>query len=162
MLEALNDAVYFKLHYIIGEKVFREYFAADETEFVEVKSQYMNDWGIEDNSFFWSLGIFAIFFIVLLLLLSIYILLKLFQFVSKRGTVGKTLTEYLHKKLFYSAICRYIIESYLKVVYNTVIFLALDVSFSSKFEATNTVILHLILSFFIIWPFMAALFLKIN
>ena len=162
MLEALNDAVYFKLHYVFGEKIFRAYFVADEIEFVEVKSQYMNDWGIEDNSFFWSLGIFAIFFIALVLLLSIYLLLKLYHFVSKRGTVGKTLTEYLHKKLFYSAICRYIIESYLKVVYNTVIFLALDVSFSSKFEATNTVILHLILSFFIIWPFMAALFLKIN
>ena len=162
MLEALNDAVYFKLHYIIGVKVFCEYFAADEIEFTEVKSQYMQDWGIEDNSFFWSLGIFAIFFIVLVLLLSIYLLFKLYHFVSKRGTVGKSLTDYLHKKLFYSAICRYIIESYLKVVYNTVIFLTLDAGFTSGFQSTNTVVLYMILVFFLIWPFMTALFLKIN
>ena len=93
MLETLNDAVYFKLHYITGEKIFRKYFAADEIEFAKVKSQYMNDWGIEDNSYFWSLGIFAILLIVLVLLLSIYLLLKLYHFVNKRGTVGKTLTE---------------------------------------------------------------------
>ena len=117
-------------------------------------------WGIEDASYFWSLGIFAIVFIVLILLLLTYLLIKLYHYVSKKGTVGKAFAEYLHKKLFYSAICRFIIESYLRVVYNTIIFLALDAGFATKLQTTNTIALCLILGFYLIWPFMVACFLK--
>ena len=140
MLDALNDAVYFKIHYIIGEHLFRDFLPTEETEYTGVKSQYMIKWGIEDESYFWSLGIFAIFFIVLVLLLLIYVFLKIYHSISrknrkkkKKGSIGQTVAEYLHKKLFYSAICRYLIESYLKIVYNTVIFLAIEAGFSSKF-----------------------------
>ena len=137
LLEALNDAVYFKIHYVIGAHLFRDYLPTEETEYTGIERQYMTKWGIEDKSYFWSLGIFAIFFIILVLLLLIYVCLKAYQSfrekTRKRKGFVKAVSDYLHKKLFYSAICRYLIESYLKIVYNTLIFLTVEAGFSSKY-----------------------------
>ena len=77
LLEALNDAVYFKFTYFVGEKLIRDHFATEDFEFQQVQKEYMTRWGVEDTSWFWSLGIFAVLLIVLVLLLMIYFLLKL-------------------------------------------------------------------------------------
>ena len=119
----------------------------------------MTRWGVEDTSWFWSLGIFAVLLIVLVLLLMIYLLLKLWQYVSKRGSIGKAVAEYIEKKLFFSAICRYIIESYLKIVYNTLIFLAFNAKIISKYQNITEIGLSIILGLLLLWPLLIAFFL---
>ena len=116
----------------------------------------MTRWGVEDTSWFWSLGIFAVFLVVLILLLMLYLLLKLWQYVSKRGSVGKAVAEYFEKKLFFSAICRYIIESYLKIVYNTLIFLAFNARITSKYQRIQAIGLSVIFGLLLLWPVLIA------
>ena len=121
----------------------------------------MTRWGIEDTSWFWSLGIFAVLLVVLFLLLMIYLLLKLWQYVSKKGSVGKAVAEYFEKKLFFSAICRYIIESYLKIVYNTLIFLVFNARISSNYQRIQAIGLSIIFGLLLFWPLLIALFLTL-
>ena len=162
LLEALNDAVYLKFTYFVGRKIIRDHFAADQIEFQQVQKEYMTRWGVEDTSWFWSLGIFAVFLFVLVLLLMLYLLLKLWQYVSKRGSVGKAVAEYFEKKLFFSAICRYIIESYLKIVYNTLIFLAFNAGVSSKYQRIQAIGLSIIFGLLLLWPLLIVFFLTSN
>ena len=94
----------------------------------------MTQWGIEDESYFWSLGIFAVFLILLIALSVVYGLLKLLMRVSKKNKAAKWVTDYLDKKLFFNGICRFMIESYLTTVHNTLVFLAFSASFASSYE----------------------------
>ena len=122
----------------------------------------MENWGIEDASYFWSLGIFAIFFVILIFLILIYLLLKLYHYLNKNSKTGKIVTDYLEKKLFYNAICRYMIESYMKLAHNTLIFLALQASLTSNLMIMQTIGLTFVLSILLIWPLFVALFLYAN
>ena len=114
---------------MLAEKVLRRYvkedFGLDQT-----KSLVMKKWGIEDESYFWSLGIFAVFLILLIALTIVYGLLRLLQHVSKKSKSAKWVTDYLDKKLFFNGICRFMIESYMTTVHNTLIFLVFSASFT--------------------------------
>lgn len=123
-LDALNYAVYLKPHYLLAEEILRKYFM-DDIEIDEVQSKIMKEWGIEDESYFWSLGIFAVLGILMLFLVFIYLSLRLYHYLSKTSKFGKEIMQYLDKKLFFGAICRYMIEAYLKISHNTLLFLAL-------------------------------------
>ena len=79
----------------------------------------MRRFDIEDENLFWSFGIFALVFIMLLILFALYFL---FRFLRKKVEAFHYVEDYLMKKLFFSSIIRYMIESYLKVLHNSIFF----------------------------------------
>ena len=114
----------------------------------------MRRFDIEDENLFWSFGIFALVFIVLLFLFVLYIL---FRFLRKKIEALHYVEDYLMKKLFFSAIIRYMIESYLKVFHNSLFFFYL--TRSTTFGTGQVVFSIALIAVFSIWPLFVYIFL---
>ena len=116
--------------------------------------------GIENQSLFWSLGIFAVVLILLGLLFAFYYLVLYLR----RKIPGLSVVEkYLKKKLFHNGIIRYMIQSNLKLAHTAAFFLAIKgISFQSKFNAVNSILNIIILVVLFIWPVFLFSFLMLN
>ena len=106
-----------------------------------------------------SLGIFAIFFGLLLFALLFWFVLKMLKV---RVGCCATVRNVLKAKLFYSVWIRYMIESNLKITHNALFFLAMGASFSSAEDIVATVSRIILLVIICIWPIFAAIFLCVK
>ena len=61
--------------------------------------------------------------------------------------------------MFFNGIIRYIIESYLKQLHTTLIFLALQPSSSSEYQQLQTIGYSLVMVIYLIWPIFVVVFL---
>lgn len=116
----------------------------------------MERWGIKNENLFWSFGIFALVFIILLLAYAIYTLV---YFLRKRFKKLKVVEDYLKKKLFFSASIRYMIEASLRLTHNSIFFLYLKGSFETKEDKLQTILNILLLVLIVLWPIFMTAFL---
>ena len=103
ILVSINDAITYR-------HILKPLFEFGETKFENAKQtvaqENLEKNGIENQSLFWSLGIFAVVFIFLVILFALYFLILYLR----KKIPGLSLVEkYLKKKLFYNGIIRYMI-----------------------------------------------------
>ena len=130
-LKALNEAVYLKVPFLIFQALSRKFFA-DELTIEKMKAEVMASWGIEDSNYFWSLGILFAIFLLILMLILLWLFVKIINRLRKCGKTAEKVADWLDKKLFFGALSRYLIESYLKLVFTTLVFLTADADLSAK------------------------------
>ena len=93
-------------------------------------------------------------FLLLLVLIALYFLVR---FLRKRFDWFHYIEDYLMKKLFFSAIIRYMIESYLKVFHNSIFyFIVTQKTSDHKMQIALSVFL---IAVFLIWPLFLWVFL---
>ena len=126
----------------------------------KVSNEELNKGGIDNTSLFWSLGFFAIAFVVLALMFGLYYLVKtLRKKCSHFGTVEKI----LKKKLFFSSAIRYMIQGNLKLTHTAIFYIAVTgLQFNSVENSAQTVINILIIVLLVAWPIFLAVFLTAN
>ena len=120
------------------------------------ESAELEDVGIEGSNLFWSFGLYAKFFICLVLLFLIYYLVK---FMLNRFPRLQWFETVLRRKLFYSSVIRFMIESNLKITHNSIFFLYLRGSFASNNDTASTCFTIFVLVIIILWPPYLAQFL---
>ena len=122
----------------------------------EEEVQELKDSDIAYKNIYLSLGIFGVFFGLMLFALLIYILLSC---LSSRIRLCGTLLRLLKRKLFYNAWVRYMIESNLKMTHNCIFYLAISGSFGKASDAVQTMLRIILLTIIVIWPFFMTGFL---
>ena len=152
-LISLNDAVTFKP---VKDYFIEEHLPLTDDPVEKLHQERLSRWGIESESLFWSLGIFAIVFILLFIAFALYGLIYLLR---KKFKEFKVVDYYFKKKLFFSSILRYMIESYLKVTHNSIFFLYLNGNFGDS-ESKNMFAFNItLIVIFVLWPFILYVFL---
>ena len=116
----------------------------------------MARWDIESESLFWSFGIFALVFIGLIIVFTLYGLVSLLR---RKVKEMKEVEEYIERKLFFSSILRYMIESYLKITHNSIFFLYLNGRLDSEDNRIQLGVNIAIIAIFVLWPFLIYVFL---
>ena len=129
-LDVLNEAIYLKIPFLFCKwllgKLFAEEFMVDQ-----MKAEIMTVWGLEDSNYFLSLGILFVAFLLILFLTLLWALIKTLNRVRTCGSSAGKIVDWLEKKLFFGILCRYMIESYLKIVFATLIFLKAEVEITT-------------------------------
>ena len=93
----------------------------------QAEDQELKDSDIAYKNIYLSLGIFGVFFGLMLFALCLYFLLRC---LSLRIKLCATLLYILKTKLFYNVWVRYMIESNLKMTNNCIFYLSISGSFS--------------------------------
>ena len=116
--------------------------------------------GVDDTSLFWSLGLFALAFVVLALMFGLYYLVKALR---KKCKYFKIIEDKLKKKLFFSSAIRYMIQGNLKLTHTAIFYIAITgLQFDSISNSAQTVINILIIVLIIVWPIFLSMFLMAN
>ena len=108
---------------------------------------------------FWSLGIYALVCIILVMLLILYYLIS---YLMRRFRWLKIVERYLRRKLFYSSAIRFMVESNLKITHNSIFYLLMLGSFKSAKETISTIFTLAFLAVIILWPAFLTVFLLYN
>lgn len=127
----------------------------DESEDSE-EQELLRASDIPYKNMYLSLGIFGIFFAVLIFGVMVYWGLKL---LAGRFKFCNTVLTTLGRKLFYSVWIRYMIESNLKTTHNCIFFLYISGGFGNIGDKIQTWALIAILSIIVIWPAFVGIFL---
>ena len=115
---------------------------------------------IKKDSIFWSLGIFAIFLIGIILVTLLYYAIR---FLKRRVKKFNDVEIYLRKKLFFRVWIRYLIQSSLKLCYACFTFLIyVGLKFDTWANRANSALNIAILVVLIVWPFFLTFFLLEN
>ena len=116
--------------------------------------------GVDDNTLFWSLGLFALAFVVLSLMFGLYYLVKT---LNKRCKHFETIESKLKNKLFFSSAIRYMITGNLELTHTAIFYIAITgLQFDSRSNSIQTVINILIIVLIIVWPIFLSIFLTVN
>ena len=105
ILQSLNNAITFKVFIAKGLEWWNN-FRGIENESENEEEEELENVGIEEDNLFWSFGLYAKFFICLVLLFGIYYLVN---FMLRRFPGLRPVESFLHKKLYYSAVIRFTI-----------------------------------------------------
>ena len=125
-----------------------------------VSNEELNSVGITNVSLFWSLGSFALAFVLLLILFGIYYLAK---FLRKTFPKLKYVEDKIREKLFYNGFIRYMITANLKLTHTSLFFLAITgTSFDSASDAISSISKVFILVLIVVWNVFITCFIFFN
>ena len=110
------------------------------------------------KSLFWSLGIFAVIFIILCLLFALYFLIHHFR---KKYSVLKYAEIFLLKKLFFGSPIRFMFVGYLKIAHNSIFFLFLQSSSETGRDKAQLVLNIFLVVFIVLLPLVITVVLLI-
>jgi len=136
----------------------------DQFEFATdlISDENLRKSGIEDPNFFKSLGIFVFALFVLLFLSLLYLLLRVMKRCVKKYKLVSDLKDLLETKLFYNSFIRYLLQSNLKILHNSVTFLVFTGGFASFGTGALTIGQGLVCLGLLIWPIYMTVYLIKN
>ena len=105
-----------------------------------------------DPSLIKTLGVFGLVLIILLIGVGIYFVLKWLKSLSPTNTKINYVMAFLHKKLFYSSILRYMIISNHKLTYTAFGFFIYSLTFASLAQKGMTIGCALVILFLLVYP----------
>ena len=112
-----------------------------------------------DPSLIKTLGVFGLVFIILLICVGIYFLLKWMKSLMPTNSKINSVMTFLHKKLFYSSILRYMIISNHKLTYTAFGFFVSSLAFTTLTQKGMTIGCAFVLLFLIVYPLAQMYFL---
>ena len=157
LLEYLWESVTLsKLYDYLFGRLKTEYASANE-QIDNISAQLA---GIHNASLFKSFGIFSFIFVILVLLLSVYLLLRS---IKNKSPTTLMMQEMLSKRLFYNSWIRYMFKSNIVFTHNNLVFVILLRNYgSNKSEVATTIANCIILVLVIVWPIFIVIFLTKN
>ena len=146
MLQSMHNAITLdNVMNSLYESVMPEFSDPEEEEYKEE----LKDSDIPYENIYLSLGIFGLVFVILLLAVCVYFLLKC---MSVRMRCCAAILATLKAKLFYNAWVRYMIESNLKVTSDSFFYLFVNTDYNSFDKKIQSAIRIVIVAILIIWP----------
>ena len=153
MLTSFHDAVH--LTKTLKWTAIEHYLGLYEDSDMDIEDEdYLKRWDIEGDSLLRAFGIFTVFFAVILGLILIYWLTVCLK--NKCWKEMKHVHSYLHRKLFFSSLIRYMIQANLLMTHNAVFYLFVSDKFDSKITTFSYIAILVLVS---VWPIFLIAFL---